>query len=265
MDGDLIVADSENHRIEQFSPDGILVRAWGEYADVGVEAAPGGTFNQPWGLAAGASGIFVADTWNHRVQRFDADGTFQGSFGVFGTDGGPTSFYGPRSLALDAEGRVFAVDTGNKRVPVFDPQGTPVGQLGGGGLESGKLDEPVGIAIGPDGLIFIADTWNQRVQVFHERGTGFFEVEREWPVEAWYGQSIENKPYIAVGPDGQVCVSDPEGARVLCFDSEGQFLRGIVSSAMARPSGVAIDSTCQLWVADAETDQILGFDLGGCR
>ena len=111
LDGDLIVANSENHRIEQFSADGILVRAWGEYADVGVEAAPGGTFNQPWGLAAGASGIFVADTWNHRVQRFDADGTFQGSFGVFGTDGGPTSFYGPRSLALDAGGRVFAVDT----------------------------------------------------------------------------------------------------------------------------------------------------------
>ena len=136
----------------------------------------------------------------------------------------------------------------------------------GGGLESGKLDRAGWIAIGPDGLIFIADTWNQRVQVFHERGTGFFEVEeREWPVEAWYGQSIENKPYIAVGPDGQVCVSDPEGPRVLCFNSEGQFLRGIVSPAMARPSGVAINSTCQLWVADAETDQILGFDLGGCR
>jgi predicted membrane-bound mannosyltransferase/DNA-binding beta-propeller fold protein YncE len=265
LGGDLIVADSENHRIEQFSPDGTLIRTWGEYADVGVESAPGGTFNQPWGLAAGANGVFIADTWNHRVQRFDGSGGFQGSFGVFGTDGGPTSFYGPRSLALDAEGRVFAVDTGNKRVLVFDSHGTPVGQFGGGGLESGKLDEPVGIAIGPDDLIYIVDTWNQRVQVFHERGTGFFEVEREWPVEAWYGQSIENKPYIAVGPDGQVCVSDPEGARVLCFDAEGQFLRGIVSPAMARPSGVAFDSNCQLWVADAETDQILAFDLGGCR
>jgi DNA-binding beta-propeller fold protein YncE len=265
QDGNLLVADSENNRIQELSPDGTLVRAWGEFADVGAELAPGGTFNQPWGIAFGEAGIFVADTWNHRIQRFDAQGAFLGSFGVFGTDGGEMSLYGPRSLALDPEGRIFAVDTGNKRVLVFDPQGAPVAQFGGGGVESGRLDEPVGIAIDTQGLIYIADTWNQRVQVFKERGTGFFEVETEWPVEAWYGQSIENKPYIAVGPDGQVCISDPEGARVLCFDEDGQFLRGIVSPAMARPSGVAFDISCRLWVADAETDQILAFDLGGCR
>jgi len=262
--GNLLVADSDNNRIQLFSPAGDLLLNVGVFADSASGAAPGGSFNQPWGVAAGTEGFFVADTWNHRVQHFDSQGSFLNSFGYFGTDGGELAMYGPRSVAVNDVGQVFVVDTGNKRVLVFDAQGTPLGQFGGGGIEPGRLDEPVGIAIGPDGRIYVVDTWNQRVQIFREDPPGIFQLDDAWPVEAWYGQSVENKPYLAVAPDGQVCVSDPEGARVLCFDPQGTFLRGVVSPALNRPSGLAFDAQCRLWVADAETDQILAFDLGGC-
>ncbi len=264
-EGNLLVADSNNHRVQLFSSTGELLRAWGEYADAGLGPAPGGTFNQPWGVAAGQNEVYVADTWNHRIQRFDNQGTFINSFGTFGTEGGELALYGPRSVAVDSEGRIYVVDTGNKRVLVFDAQGTPLAELGGGGIEPGRLDEPVGIAIGPDDRIYVVDTWNQRIQVFRESTPGIFQFDLEWPVEAWFGQSVENKPYVAVSRDGQVCTSDPEGARVLCFDEQGIFLRGIVSPGLSRPSGLAFDATCRLWVADAESDQIQVFDLGGCQ
>ncbi|MFN2274601.1 MAG: flippase activity-associated protein Agl23 [Anaerolineales bacterium] len=264
-DGKLVVADSDNHRIQIFSSSGEPLLAWGQYADAGLGPAPGGTFNQPWGVAVSDGDIFVADTWNHRIERFDDQGNFLNSFGFFGTEGGELALYGPRSVAVDDQGRVYVVDTGNKRVLVYDAQGTPLAWFGGGGIEPGKLDEPVGIAIGADGRIFVVDTWNQRVQLFRETATDFYQPVGEWPVDAWYGQSVENKPFIAVSLDGQVCVSDPEGARVLCFDEQGTFLRGIVSPELSRPSGLAFDSSCRLWVADAETDQISAFDLGGCQ
>jgi predicted membrane-bound mannosyltransferase len=263
--GNLLVADSDNHRVQVFTAGGEPLFAWGQYADAGLGPAPGGTFNQPWGIAAGDGNVFVADTWNHRIERFNEQGDFLNSFGTFGTEGGELALYGPRSLAVDGEGRIYVVDTGNKRVLVYDDQGTPLAQFGGGGIEPGRLDEPVGIAIGPDGRIFVADTWNRRVQIFRETSPGDFQPDGEWGVDAWYGQSVENKPYIAVSPVGQVCVSDPEGARVLCFDEQGAFLQGIVSPGMDRPSGLAFDQSCRLWVADAEADQIRAFDLGGCE
>ena len=81
----------------------------------------GGTFNQPWGIGLGPDGsVYVADTWNHRVQKFNAQGEFLSMWGYFGQGEQPEAFWGPRDVAVDSKGRVFITDTGNKRVVVFD-------------------------------------------------------------------------------------------------------------------------------------------------
>ena len=76
-DGSLYVADSFNHRIQHFSADGRVLNAWGGPSQgAGADAAPG-TFQEPWGVAVAPDGsVYVADTWNHRVQKFTADGRF---------------------------------------------------------------------------------------------------------------------------------------------------------------------------------------------
>jgi hypothetical protein len=43
--------------------------------------------------------------------------------------------------------------------------------------------------------------------------------------QRWFGQSLDNKPFIAVGPDEHVFITDPEGYRVIEFTSDGQFVR----------------------------------------
>jgi sugar lactone lactonase YvrE len=267
-DGSLYVADTSNHRIQHLRPDGTVLQVWGEFADVTQEEAPGGTFNEPWGIALAPDGsLYVADTWNHRVQHFSATGEFLGMFGTFGQAETATDFWGPRSVAVDNKGRVFVADTGNKRVVVFDSRGQPLGEFGGVGMEPGQLDEPVGLAIDSRGQVYVADTWNQRIQVFAETSTNVFAFVEEWPLDAWYGQSLDNKPYLAIGPQDRVCASDPEGYRVLCFDAEGKFELGWGEfgaglNQFGLVAGLAFGPDGSVWVADTGNARLMQFVLG---
>jgi uncharacterized protein (TIGR03663 family) len=270
-DGSIYVADSMNHRIQHLSPSGEVLGMWGEFAAGEQGQTPGGTFNEPWGVSVAPDGtIYVADTWNHRIQHFTAEGEFLDTFGHYGQAESPDAFWGPRDAAIDSQGRLFVADTGNKRIVVFDSSGQPMGEFGGFGIVMGTLDEPVGLAISQDGLIYVADTWNQRIQVFADVGDSNFEAVSTWDISGWYGQSLDNKPYLAVGPDGNLCATDPEGPRVLCFNPAGEFITGwgetdAVGVAFGNLVGIGIDPSCGVWVSDSDNGRILRFQLDFCR
>ncbi len=268
-DGSIYVADTENHRIQHLTPDGAVLHVWGGYgASTENNPAPPGTFNEPWGIAVGPDGsVFVADTWNHRIQKFTPEGQFIKSwgYGISQTED-PFGFYGPRGLAVDAQGRLYVTDTGNKRVIVFDSEGNYITKFGGAGFELGLFDEPVGIAVDHQGQVFVADTWNQRVQIFIQDSAGNFVPLTSWDIVGWYGQSLDNKPYLAVDQSGHIFVADPEGYRILEFTSQGQFIRywGDYSTGpdgFDLPTGIAVDAQGGIWVADTNNGRILHFTL----
>jgi predicted membrane-bound mannosyltransferase/DNA-binding beta-propeller fold protein YncE len=266
-DGTLYIADSLNHRIQHLNMQGELLHIWGSFADVAQGSAPGGTFYEPWGIAVGPDGsVYVADTWNHRIQKFTAEGQFITMWGVFGQAASAYDIWGPRAVAVDEKGRVFVADTGNKRIVIYDENGEYLSQFGTGGYTSGQLDEPVGFAFASDGRVYVADTWNTRIQVFEEIEPGFFIYNNEWPIAGWYGQSLENKPYLAISPDDEVCVTDPEGYRVLCFDATGQYLFGWGSYGFGDtqfdlPSGIAFDADGRVWISDSKNGRLMRFQL----
>src|SRR4030042_3121234 len=124
LDGSVYVSDTFNNRIQHLADDGTILQVWGTFADISKGEAPGGTFYEPWGIAVGADGsVYVADTWNHRIQKFTADGQFVNMWGYFGQADTPFAIWGPRDIAIDSNGHLFITDTGNKRVVIYDSDG----------------------------------------------------------------------------------------------------------------------------------------------
>jgi len=275
LDDDIYVADSRNHRILHIASDGSLLREWGSFADLASGDAPNGTFNEPWGVAVGPDGsVYVTDTWNHRVQKFTGDGRSVKAWGKFGQPlpEDPASseyFWGPRGIAVDSEGRVFVADTGNKRIVVFDSNGNYLTEFGTGGFDPGQFDEPVAVAVANDGTVYVTDTWNQRIQSFiPSEGTDevFYLPLTQWDVNAWFGQSLDNKPFIAVSRDNRVFITDPEGYRVIEFTASGEFVRtwgdfGVNSDEIGLASGIAVDPFGNIWVTDTGNNRILKYRM----
>jgi sugar lactone lactonase YvrE len=251
-DGRIYVLDSGNHRVQVFDELGQVQSSWG------ASGTEPGLFNEPWGIAVDESHVYVADTWNHRIQKFSLDGEFVASFGMSGSAteeaDGLGLFFGPRSIILTNDDQLLVTDTGNHRMQLLDKDGNFLQQFGSFGNLLGQMNEPVGLGQGPDGSIYLADTWNSRVQQFSP----------DWPVDAWEGTSINNKPYTAVDSAGRVYVTDPEGYRVLVFNPDGTYLArfgtfGTGINNFGLPNGIAIDSQDYVYIADSGNNRILKF------
>ncbi|MCA9927301.1 MAG: hypothetical protein KC419_02440, partial [Anaerolineales bacterium] len=260
-DGRIFVADSGNHRIQVFDADGTFITAWGSFG------AEPGQFNEPWDLAVDNQFVYIADTWNHRIQKFTHAGDLVGVFGASGSaaDAPDTNglglFFGPRDVMLYGDDQLLVTDTGNHRIQVLDRNGNFISQIGSQGGTLGQMFEPVGLTAGPNGDVFLADTWNGRVQQF----TSDLFAFNEWQVNAWSGNSINNKPYIASDRDGRIYVTDPEGYRVIIFNAQGEYLArfgtfGTDMNAFGLPNGIFIDGDDNIYIADAGNNRVLKFD-----
>jgi DNA-binding beta-propeller fold protein YncE len=268
-DGTVYVADSRNHRILHLDMKGNILHEWGSFAD-GVGTPIGnGTFNEPWGIAIAPDGsVYVTDTWNHRVEKFTSSGKFVTAWGVFGQGETPDAFYGPRGLAVDAEGRVYVTDTGNKRIAIFDSSGNFLTDFGSAGFDPGQFDEPVGVAIDKNGTVYVTDTWNKRIQTFtpvETEGGLSFVPAKQWDIYGWFGQSLDNKPFIAVNDDLHVFITDPDGYRIMEFDQDGALLRvwdDLASeNSLGLPSGITIDNEGHVWVTDSTNNRLRRYTL----
>ena len=158
-DGNLLVSDTGNKRIQKFDGDGKFL---GQF---GVVGTLDGQFNEAVGIATDKDGnVYVADTWNHRIQRFDAQFKYLGQWPVSGWDS--ESIVNKPFLATDADGNVYATDPEGHRVLKFTPTGSILAVWGKFGNDASSFNLPVGIAIDGSGNVFVADALNQRIQKF---------------------------------------------------------------------------------------------------
>ena len=110
--GEILVNDSLNFRIQIFSPTGEFRNAFGKAGD-----SPG-YFSRPKGIAVDSdNNIYVVDTLFDNVQIFDAKGGLLLSFGQPGQAAG--EFWMPTGIFIDQDDRIYVADTYNKRVQIF--------------------------------------------------------------------------------------------------------------------------------------------------
>jgi YYY domain-containing protein len=247
-DGTVYVADFDHHRIQKLGPGLEPLAAWGG------EGSARGRFKQPCEVAVFGDEVYVADTWNGRVQVFDRDG------GVLRDWGG--DFFGPRGLAVGPAGDVYVADTGNHRIRRFDREGREGAGWGRRGSAPGEFLEPVGVAAGPDGQVYVADNGNARLQVFGGDGT----FRRAFAVPGWRTE-VFSEPKVALDGSGLIWVTVPLAGEVRGYDGEGRLQRTIAGSPppggpFSKPLGIAVDPTTgDLLVTDLD-DRVVRVPLG---
>lgn len=112
------VADTDNHRIQKFTSNGIFIKRWGGGWGGFYPSSDDGNFNRPCGVAVDNSGnVYVADTANGRIQKFNSNGGFITKWGSYGSENGQFVF--PSAVASDNNGNVYVADTNNNRIQVF--------------------------------------------------------------------------------------------------------------------------------------------------
>jgi DNA-binding beta-propeller fold protein YncE len=173
-------------------------------------------------------------------------------------------FWAPRDAVTDSEGFVYVADTGNKRIRVYTAQGTYVRDIGSSGSAQGQLEEPVGLGI--DNIsreIYVAEWWNRRVSVFSLEGIFL----RSFEIRAWY-EEYGNRAYLALDPTrGLVYVSDPDAARVMVYDTEGNCVGAFGQKTNDVPDashiisigGLAVDAVGNVYVTDTGSGRVLRF------
>jgi sugar lactone lactonase YvrE len=169
--GTIYVTETAAHRV-------VVIQADGGMHHLGRRGEGPGEFNFPTALAVHGSALFVADTLNFRIQRFEAaSGRHLGVFGGLGDAAGEM----PRlkGIAVDRSGHLWAADAHLDQIALFDADGKFLIALGGPGRAPGEFSFPAGVAARGDGRIAVVDSLNRRVQIFELVDVGAQERREE--------------------------------------------------------------------------------------
>lgn len=256
-DGTIAVADSFAHRAAVMAPDGTYIGMFGRISKLNGFAAPGReTSNQmtlPSGLAYDTSGaLWVADTFNNRLVRFDASGAVVGE-----TLEGAVSR--PRSVAPLPDGAMLATDSGGSRLVRVEANGTVTTKRAG-------LNRPTAVTTTPSGKAFVAGS---RLVIDDDTGARVAP-----PDGAQYWDAPQG---LAAAADGTLYVAEARpntqnGARVVRgtprlgggFDWDTLLTEGRGPNQVIDPANLALSPDGRtLLVADAGNSRVLRLDAPG--
>jgi DNA-binding beta-propeller fold protein YncE len=124
-----------------------------------------GRFNAPTNVAVDRNGnVYVADTWNYRVQILDSTGKFVRAFGAQGDR--PGEFIRPKGIAVDSEGHIYVADAEFNNFQILTPEGQPLLAVGILGDAPGQFALLAGLYIDSNDRIYTTEQFRGRVQVF---------------------------------------------------------------------------------------------------
>ncbi len=255
--GNIYVADRLNHRIQKFDSGGNYVTKWGSFGSGNTN------FAYPRGIAVyetspGTGFVYVADSDNHKIKKFDLNGNYVTSWGGYGTGNGKTSY--PQDVAVDSLGNVYASDYDNARVTKFTSAGVYVTKWGSSGSGTSQFNVPYDLAIDSSDNVYVVDSSNHRVQKFDSNGTYI----TQWGSFGTGNGSFATPSGIAIDSSDNVYVSDSANNRIQKFDSTGTYVSkwgsgGTDNDEFNSPQGLAVDASGNIYAADYSNHRIQKF------
>ena len=200
--GHVFVFHRGEHPIMEFSPDGRLVRSWGE-----------GLFIRPHAIRVDPEGnIWTVDNDTHQVLKMDSSGRVRMVLGRRGQSGESDELFNrPTDVAFAPNGDFFITDGyGNSRVVRFSKQGRYITAWGKKGDGVGEFNLPHTVAVDRDSRVYVGDRENYRVQVFDVDGnflTKWDHVGSPWGLD--------------IAPDGTLWIADGHNDRILKVTLDG--------------------------------------------
>ena len=289
--GNVFVADTYNNKIRKVTPAGVVTTLAGSAgSSSGTNDGTGSAarFYYPQGVAMDSAGnVYVADLQNSTIRKITSAGvvtTLAGSAGSSGTNNGTGSaarFDFPCGVAVDSAGNVFVADTSNNTIRKVTPAGvvtTLAGSAGSSGTNNGTgsaalFSRPGGVAVDSAGNVIVADTSNNTIRKVTPAGVVTTLAGSAGSIGTNNGTGSAARFYypqgVAVDSADNVVVADtynntirkvtPAGVVTTLAGSAGPigwggYADGTGGAALfSRPSGVAVDSAGNVYVADGNS------------
>ena len=236
-----------------------FVRTWGQ------TGKDDGQFRCPYNLVLGYNGnVYVADSWNHRIQYFTADGTFIRKWGSEGSADGQFNY--PTGLAIGVDDaiknrmmsvpelasfppgvlpicvayvgveRIYVVDSNNNRIQVFELDGRFIRKWGSRGSGDGQFYCPWTCAIGYESssekinVIYVMDRTNLKVQVFDMEG----KFIRKWGNLEFNNDKFNGSFDMCINKLGLIYITCRDSDRVMCYRSDCSYQRSNSSADLIK-------------------------------
>jgi uncharacterized protein (TIGR03437 family) len=292
--GNVFIADSGNYCVRKVTPAGVVTTVAGNqnygFSGDGGQATKA-SMTSPSAVAVGADGsLYISDLGNLRIRKVTPDGiiaTIAGN-GLFGStgDGGSAlkaSFQGPQEIALDSAGNIYVADRTNSTIRKITTGGT-ITTVAGSAISPGYsgdngpatkalLAGPIGVAVDPAGNLYIADSGNNVIREV-SAATGNISTIAGTGKPGFGGDGggalsamFSNPKGVAVDSSGNLLIVDGDNNRVRRISAgnistvAGSTLAigdggSSISARLSNPSGVAVDLTGNLFIADFAANRV---------
>lgn len=245
--GNVYVADWTNSRVQKFTPDGKFLAKWG------TEGTGDGQFTNPFFIAVDDSGnVWVGDQHGdgeHRMQKFDAGGTFRTSWTRKVLTTLPAAVYNA-GVAVDRAGNSYYAL--GDRIEKYDAAGGLIGNYAQEALTKAKPGAVKGICTDRAGGIYVADSVGTVMRL-----TVDGSLANVWTADSLKGYGTRNARPITVDGAGNIYLSYQAGQRIFRFSSEGKALAEfriappLQSNGFTELGGVTVDSSGKVYAVDS--------------